>query len=89
MASIDNFLNISDFVINELVGSAELFSLLIFMAIIYGAVRFNIPDKISLMLIGIGSAVLFALTGLQIIWVIVVFCAAGGIYFGIDKIINR
>lgn len=87
--NIDNFLDLWDIWVNELVGDVWLFVFLGVVVIAYLSVKSKFPLEIALMLEMLFLAIVFAKSNLIIIWVFVVLGAGTLFYFIYHKLIRQ
>lgn len=85
----ENFFDLYDFFVNELIGSPQLAVILGAGIIIYLGLKFKIRLEPISLLVGIFFLMMFSNTALIIIYTSIVLVVGLLFYFGIDKKLHR
>ncbi len=80
MASLDNYFDIWNIVVNELIGDIWLTTIIGLIAIFILSVRFNMRFELSVFFSLFWVMIIYAATGLEILWIFAVL-ACGGLFF--------
>lgn len=89
VANMDNFLDLYDIVVNELVGDIWLFIFGGLIVISYLAIKSKMPTQVSLMFAVLFLSAIFAKTGLTILWVFTVLGVGLVFYYRLSKVIRQ
>ncbi len=82
----ENFFDMYDFLVNELIGNPQLATIVGSGVIIYLSLKFGIPSKPTFTLLGIFLLMMYSQTSIAIILVFVVLLAGLFFYMGLhDK----
>lgn len=84
-----NYLDIFNFVANELLGSTLLFVVLGSIAIIYFSMKVRLQYEHSLMLMVIWIGLVFDKTRIIVIWAALLLVVSFSIYYSYNKFIKR
>ena len=86
--NIDNFLDIWDILVNELVGSVWLFVFLGIVVTIYAAAKCRLSSEVTFMLVLLFLSIIFARSNLIILWVFIVLGGGTLFYYMYQKVIR-
>ncbi len=89
VANTDNFLDLYDIWVNELVGDVWIFIFLGLIVIWYLAIKSKMPTEVSVLFAIIFLSAIFAKTGLTILWVFTVLGVGLIFYYKLSKIIRQ
>ena len=87
---MDNFLDLWDIWVNELVGDVWLFVFLGIVVIVYIAVKNKLSFEVATLLTILFLSIIFArATGLLVLWVFILLCGGALFYYYYQKIIKE
>ena len=86
--STDNFLDLYDIWVNELVGDIWLFIFLGLVVLFFLAIRSKMPSEVSILFAILFLSAMFAKTGMTILWVFTVLGVGLLFYYKLSKIIR-
>ncbi len=87
--STDNFLDLYDIWVNELVGDVWLFIFLGLIVIWYLAIKSKMSTEVSFLFAILFLSAMFAKTGLTVLWVFIVLAVGMIFYYKLSKIVRQ
>ena len=87
--NIDNFLDIWDIWVNELVGSVWLFIFLGIVVISYLSVKAKLSTEVTILLNVLFITIIFARSNLVILWAFILLGGGGMFYYFYQKTIRQ
>lgn len=88
MAFLDNYLDFSGILVNEVIGDFFLFAMLLLITVGFIAVKKKIPFEVMQILFLLGFVTIYKVTGLELFYIVAVLIAAFIFFYYLAKAVD-
>jgi len=81
-----NYFDLWDIFINELIGGVWLSIIVVFILISWAAIKFRWNYPVSIMIMFLYLSIVYAATGIQLVWAFVVLAVSAIFYYRLTKV---
>jgi len=85
----NDYFNLYDIFVNELIGDIWIAILICLIIIYLVSAKYNFPFQLSVLIGLLFLSIMYAITYLQIIWVVVLLIAGGFFYWQLAQKVNK